>query len=104
VQRTMQPVRLWQSCLWAALHSCFMSFKRGHLLSMAKDLALCLIMTTLLPDGVRHKHGGRSEASAGVEQAEMPMEEPSSLPYWLGQAPQEACVGHLAPAQDMMQG
>jgi hypothetical protein len=116
----MQALRWWLRCLRAAMGSCHFSFKRGDPLHLAKDLALCLTMLALLPEGLRSNHMGKAEAiPREVERGAKPLAEhggpqspcaplfvkgssqTNSSPQ-LKQPAQDTPVSHSGSGQDIM--
>ncbi len=112
---TRQPLLLWQTSLWAAMHACYTSGKRGDLVDLSERLALCLVMLSLVPEKARHTRTVRlmalaREAKRGagksVEDGEvrhiffraLSAGKPISGP------PQETPSGYSNPGQVKMQG
>ncbi len=60
----MHPLFLWQTCLGAAIQSCYASYKQADLGNLPKRLALCLVMLALLPATARPMRSLRVKAIA----------------------------------------
>jgi hypothetical protein len=67
VRESMQPLLLWHTGMWAAMHACYWSGKRGDLVNLSERLALCLVMLALVPGEARHKRTARLNALARKE-------------------------------------
>jgi hypothetical protein len=60
----MQPLLLWQTGFWAAMHHCYVSGSPGDLVNMLHRLSLCLVMLALLPVAARCNRRARLKALA----------------------------------------